>query len=305
MPRPRRDRTYRVRQLQVPPGTDHRQLTHIIASLNDGLGPAENIQVYSLAASLPLSTILPTSVATIAFNKTPSVLDNDNTEWSLTARHLDWRRNVIFDTHFLGLTPLNDPEHSNHALDCIAISGLASHPFGSWKSRGSCSNYMWLRDSLALDLPAVRTVLYGYDTTLSGSESFQTVQDIAISFVAALAAARPAGPSTRPILFLAHSLGGIVLKHALLEMANSEARRYIFESVQAVLFFGVPHKGMEITHLQAMVGNQPNGTLVTDLSPESSYLRILDDQFSGLALQSVRVISVFETKQSPTLRVCP
>lgn len=142
MPRPRRDRTYRVRQLQVPPGTDHRQLTHIIASLSDGLGPAENIQVYSLAASLPLSTILPTSVATIAFDKTPSVLDNDNTEWSLTARHLDWRRNVIFDTHFLGLTPLNDPEPCNHALDCIAISGLASHPFGSWKSRGSCSNYM-------------------------------------------------------------------------------------------------------------------------------------------------------------------
>jgi hypothetical protein len=162
---------------------------------------------------------------------------------------------------------------------------------------------MWLRDALPPDVPSIRTILYGYDTTLGGSESFQTIQDIAISFVALLATARPAVLSTKPMLFLAHSLGGIILKHALLEMANSEPRRYIFDGVRAVIFFGVPHKGMEIKHLRAMICDQPNGTLVSDLSSESSYLRILDDQFSGLALQSVRVFSIFETKQSPTVRV--
>ena len=164
---------------------------------------------------------------------------------------------------------------------------------------------MWLRDGLPIDVPSIRTITYGYDTTLNDSESFQTVQDIAISFVSRLAVAGRSSPSAKPIIFLAHSLGGIVLKHALLEMANSEPRRYIFEAVRAVVFFGVPHKGMQISHLRSLIDGQPNGTLVEDLGSESTYLRVLDDQFSGLAYQSVRIFSVFETKRSPTVQVSP
>jgi triacylglycerol esterase/lipase EstA (alpha/beta hydrolase family) len=154
-----------------------------------------------------------------------------------------------------------------------------------------------------MDVTSIRSMIYGYDTTLSDSESFQTVQDISISFVARLAAAGRSSPSAKPLIFLAHSLGGIVLKHALLEMANSEPRRHIFEAVRAVIFFGVPHRGMQILHLRSMVDGQPNGTLVEDLRSESTYLRVLDDQFSGLAYQSIRVFSVFETKRSPTVQV--
>lgn len=164
---------------------------------------------------------------------------------------------------------------------------------------------MWLRDSLPVEAPSIRVILYGYDTTLTQNESFQTVQDIAISFVSRLVASGRSNISAKPIAFLAHSLGGIVLKHALLEMANSEPRRPLFEMVRAVIFFGVPHKGMEISHLRSMVDGQPNGRIVEDLGPASTYLRVLDDQFSGLARQSVRVFSVFETKRSPTVRVLP
>lgn len=135
------------------------------------------------------------------------------------------------------------------------------------------------------------------------SESFQTVQDIAISFVSRLATTGRSGPSAKPLIFLAHSLGGLVLKHALLQLANSVQRRHIFDAVQAVIFFGVPHGGMTISHLQSMVGGQPNRTLVDDLRPESTYLRVLDEQFSGLANQSLRIFSVFETKRSPTVQV--
>jgi Putative serine esterase (DUF676) len=170
-------------------------------------------------------------------------------------------------------------------------------------SRGPGSNFMWLRDGLTIDVPTTRNIIYGYDTTLGHSESFQTVQDIAISFVSRLRTTGRSSPSAKPLIFLAHSLGGIVLKHALLEMANSAPQRHIFEAVRAVIFFGVPHRGMTISHLRAMVGGQPNRTLVEDLSPESTYLRVLDDQFSGLACQSVRVFSVFETRRSPTLQV--
>src|SRR5437868_213906 len=95
---------------------------------------------------------------------------------------------------------------------CIAISGLSSHPFGSWMSRGLGSNFMWLRDSLSIDVPTIRNIIYGYDTTLGHSESFQTIQDIAISFISRLRTTGRSSPSAKPVIFLAHSLGGIILK---------------------------------------------------------------------------------------------
>ena len=41
---------------------------------------------------------------------------------------------------------------------------------------------MWLRDSLPFDLKGVRVLLYGYDTSLIGSQTFQSIDDIAIAF---------------------------------------------------------------------------------------------------------------------------
>jgi len=41
---------------------------------------------------------------------------------------------------------------------------------------------MWLRDSLPYDLPGVRILLYGYDSHLVGSQSFQGLEALATEF---------------------------------------------------------------------------------------------------------------------------
>ena len=118
MPRPRERLTYRVRNLRVSPSVAFQELSSVIASLSSGLGPADNIQIHSVASSPAAYENPPTSVATVTFSKTPPLLDNEKVEWFLSARHLDWgRRNVIFDTHFLGFTVLNEPEPSSHAFE--------------------------------------------------------------------------------------------------------------------------------------------------------------------------------------------
>jgi hypothetical protein len=116
MRKPREDRTYRVRQLQVSADISFDELSSVVARL--GLGPVEAIQVHSLAPSLAAFENPPTFVATVTFSKTPPILDDDKDEWSLSAQHLGWgRRSVIFDTHFLGFTVLNEPDPSEHALE--------------------------------------------------------------------------------------------------------------------------------------------------------------------------------------------
>jgi hypothetical protein len=49
---------------------------------------------------------------------------------------------------------------------------------------------MWLRDSLPHDIPGLRVLIYGYDTHLHNSESFQDLEAISSSFRTALRAIR-------------------------------------------------------------------------------------------------------------------
>jgi hypothetical protein len=42
---------------------------------------------------------------------------------------------------------------------------------------------MWLRGRLPQDVPGDRSIIYGYDTQLVMSESVQTIDDLALSFI--------------------------------------------------------------------------------------------------------------------------
>ncbi|KAI5843708.1 hypothetical protein BZA05DRAFT_179670 [Tricharina praecox] len=72
---------------------------------------------------------------------------------------------LVIDSHFYSLTPLNNPEGSIVA-DVVAVTGLAGNAFGSWRNRSS--NRMWLQDFLPRDVKDLRIMTYGYNTTLEG-----------------------------------------------------------------------------------------------------------------------------------------
>lgn len=134
---------------------------------------------------------------------------------------------------------------------------------------------------------------------------FQDIDDLALSLIAKLDSIGRAQLSAKPLVFLAHSLGGIVLKRALVQMANAgEKYKFMLGTVRGVIAFGVPNRGMSISHLLPMVLGQPNQDLIYLLSPESEYLSCLDDQFGGIALLgNIRLLSVYETAKTPTPQV--
>lgn len=51
---------------------------------------------------------------------------------------------------------------------------------------------MWLRDALPDDMPSARIYIYGYDTQLENSDSFQSIRDIGSSFYSAIRSMRHA-----------------------------------------------------------------------------------------------------------------
>jgi len=190
---------------------------------------------------------------------------------------------------------------SNKA-SCIAISGLASHPFGSWQPRGDKS-FMWIRDALPSCFSSFRFLTYGYDTTLVNSTSFQSISDLAGRFILDMRSNGWASPTSNRVLFLAHSLGGVLLKQVMVMLANSGAvETFMLGNIMGAVFFGTPSKGMEVSQLLAMTKDQPNQGLVNDLSLDSPYLLNLGLQFDGISeLQRMKFFWAYETRQSPTV----
>ena len=166
---------------------------------------------------------------------------------------------------------------------------------------------MWLRDRLPKDVLKLRSVIYGYDTKLFKSHSFQDLDDIAWSFIANLKEIRRSLPPARSLFFLAHSLGGIVLKRALVLLAtgSNDEENVMLGSVKGLVFFGVPHRGMEISHFLAMVEKQPNEDLISrTLSPSSTLLPELSKAFSEIAFGFDKNIRyVYETLESQLTEV--
>jgi hypothetical protein len=286
--------------------------TQLIATaINDPCVTAGDIQIFSLAPIVETWKKWQTKVATLTFKKTPAILlqkaagtrNNEVTGWRFGIPGSP--EPLILDTHFHGLTVLNEVNPSSHQYDCIVVSGLASHPFGSWQPKDDDRSFMWIRDALPQNLPGIRFLLYGYDTSLVGSKSFQTIVDIARTLLAVLEANIWAGMSTKPLFFLAHSLGGVILKQLFIMLADGNDRsRYMLDIIKGAIFFGTPSVGMPLSHLLRMVENQPNSDLVEALSDQSSFLKNLETQFWGISLiESMKIFWAYETQTSPTVKV--
>jgi hypothetical protein len=79
----------------------------------------------------------------------------------------------------------------------------------------------------------------------------------------------------------------------------------IFMSCSGVILFGVPNRGLDNKSLMAMVKGQPNEELVRSLSVSSRFLSLLHTRFNNsFTLDGSKIISVFETRMTPTVEVC-
>ncbi|KAH8698147.1 hypothetical protein GQ44DRAFT_633220, partial [Phaeosphaeriaceae sp. PMI808] len=89
----------------------------------------------------------------------------------------------------------------------IAIHGLGGHPQETWTEQGK----IWLRDFVPLKTPNVRTLTFGYNSTVAFGKSVSNIKDFALQLLDGLRIIRKKA-TTRPLIFVCHSLGGIVFK---------------------------------------------------------------------------------------------
>lgn len=93
------------------------------------------------------------------------------------------------------------------------MHGLQGHATKTWTTSSLC----WPKDLLPQDLPFARIITFGYHP-LSTFEPRPQIRDLAKMLLDSLASNRRLRRAvTRPLIFIAHSLGGLIVK----EVQNS------------------------------------------------------------------------------------
>ncbi len=183
----------------------------------------------------------------------------------------------------------------------VAVHGLNENMIEAWTD--PATKIMWLRDLLPKAIGIARILTFGYHASASefyGSGSTDRIQQHAHTLVADLQADRALEDCTkRPIIFICHGLGGILVKKALAYSSTKTSKHVehlysIFVSTYAILFFGTPHHGTDKTSWQATaqienpsVLAQPLGEnqLASAIQKDSETLQSITDQFAPIMKQ--------------------
>ncbi|KAJ9659574.1 hypothetical protein H2201_007323 [Coniosporium apollinis] len=222
----------------------------------------------------------------------------------------------VFDE---GFTELWTPPKA--VADIIFVHGLQGHPRSTWThgtwndpdkppskisklfgrkvsstEAANESTCFWPADILPKDAPSCRIAVYGYDSRISnffsGPASQVNIVGHGMSLLNALEALRRDSPE-RPIIFVVHSLGGLILKEALRRSWQAQSYeqdlRTVYDATAAIVFMGTPHRGSQyadwgiiLRNIAAASGFDTNDRNLRDLKIDSPVLEILREEFSKM-----------------------
>lgn len=186
----------------------------------------------------------------------------------------------IFPT---GIQVLYDP--ADATTDICFIHGLTGNLRTTWIAEGQAAP--WPETILPSELPRARIFTYGYNanmTPLKAPVSTNRVADHAKNLLVDLANAR-AGTPHRRLVFVVHSLGGIVAKEAILASRNNPEPhlRSVFECTAGVAFLGTPHRGSWLASWAKIpagaVGLLSNKSLLEVLETDNQFLESVQERF--------------------------
>ena len=172
----------------------------------------------------------------------------------------------------------------------VAIHGLYEGRLDTWTD--SQTKCLWLRDLFPHDELNARVLAYGYGTEsmLDSDGTADGILPYATTLIAELCAFRELSNTTeRPIVFICHGFGGILLKRALVFSSTSQGgqvqhRRSIYVSTHAILFMGTPHNGMSKDAIMGLSKHKIRGPsqFLLSMLRSSEVLKDITDLFSPM-----------------------
>ncbi|MCJ1242271.1 hypothetical protein MMC14_010278, partial [Varicellaria rhodocarpa] len=223
-------------------------------------------------------------------------------------------------------------------IDVIAVHGLGAHPYYTWVRkqdpveeiqarrrrlhdllRGRQNNtqvdkthnvtqtpsnaaeeIMWLRDVLPDFIPNARIATYSYESDWRKRDIKTSLRQCGEQLLNVLHQNRLSEKeSRRPLVFIGHSLGGLVIKQALVLANHGDDFKDIRLSTAGIIFLGTPHQGSNaaVYGMWLAQAARYDKTLLESLKKSSAVLHDIARDFET-SYRSVDVVCFYENKEA-------
>jgi hypothetical protein len=186
------------------------------------------------------------------------------------------------------------------------VHGLSGHWRSTWLSPKSedKTEFWWPAD--VQELTKARVLLYGYDSVAPTAEFLarRTLYHHAQSLVDSLAKERAQNPR-RPLIFVAHSLGGVIVESALILSSQAHKKDDEIWSISfattGIIFLGTPRTGplssfgSALKRIAKQSGIKPK--VLKQLDPESQILESYLEAFTPIST-GIPIKSFFESRHT-------
>ncbi|KAL8760155.1 MAG: hypothetical protein Q9184_003412 [Pyrenodesmia sp. 2 TL-2023] len=183
-------------------------------------------------------------------------------------------------------------------MSVIFVHGLRGHPEKTWSAKKKDGFLLWPQILLPKVIPDAQVFTWGYDADIDGflsSAGQSTIYQHAGSLLSDLSDLRvtPEQQAVR-LIFVVHSLGGIIVKEALCRSSVEAGTRLkdIIPHTYGVIFLGTPHRGSNSAsigkiayQITRVVTKRPNIRLLRGLERRSEILDRIADSFNQTILK--------------------
>ncbi|KAI1082423.1 hypothetical protein F5B20DRAFT_578090 [Whalleya microplaca] len=208
--------------------------------------------------------------------------------------------------------------HPDAKVDIVLVHGLNGDPEKTWTAKNGT---FWPADLLPTSLRSAHAnvLVYGYNADVYSKKHGSNPSDNFIymhaqTLITSLTHYRKdEQTSQNPIIWVCHSLGGILVKRALLysndlRMSQHEDYRSIYVSTYGIIFLGTPHTGSDIatwgTMLQGMSDAvvprtffQSESVLLKTLKRDNETLQNINNHFLDI-YQRFKIIMAHENHKT-------
>uniref|UniRef100_W5NHF5 Protein SERAC1 n=1 Tax=Lepisosteus oculatus TaxID=7918 RepID=W5NHF5_LEPOC len=225
-------------------------------------------------------------------------------------------RDVVQEKYKDGVYILHPQCRTGQAMkaDVLFIHGLLGAAFKTWRQQDYVpvrdvaaeslkDDYTecWPKTWLAADCPNLRVLSVEYDSHLSDWRATCPAEkerkSLAYRSLELLRKLKAAGVGDRPIVWVAHSMGGLLVKQMLLDALKDPDMQSLIKNTQGIMFYSVPHHGTSIAEYSVTVKYLLFPSVeVKELSKDSPALNELNERFLCMAKErKFKILSFAET----------
>ncbi|XP_034087424.1 protein SERAC1 [Gymnodraco acuticeps] len=223
-------------------------------------------------------------------------------------------RETVKEKYQDGIYILHPQTRDNQPIkaDVLFIHGILGAAFKTWRQKDrngleeeteSKDDYTecWPKSWLAADCPNLRVLSVEYDSHLSDWMAKCPVENqrksLAYRSRELLKKLKLAGVGERPVVWVAHSMGGLLVKKMLLDASEDPEMQALLNNTKGIMFYSVPHHGTFMAEYSVNVRYLLFPSVeVRELCKDSPALRNLNENFLDMAKEKeFKVLSFAET----------